>query len=102
METEDQLCRRYEVELVAFAALDRRYYLSSCPTLADRDAYATRQERLEPKRYQFYAELKRNPGAHAPTSLSLSPPTICSSPFSLATTSAHSKQACQMGQATLP
>jgi hypothetical protein len=58
METEDQLCRRYEVELAAFAALDRRYYLSSNPTLADRDAYATRQERLEQKRYQFYAELK--------------------------------------------
>lgn len=58
METEDQLCKRYEIELAAFAALDRRYYLSSCPTLADRTAYATRQEQLEQKRYQFYAELK--------------------------------------------
>lgn len=57
METEDQICRRFEAELAAIAALDRRYYSNLAPTVAERADYAARQVQLEGTRSQFYAEL---------------------------------------------
>lgn len=57
METEDQICRRFEAELAAIAVLDRRYYLNPSPTLAERAEYAARQFQLENVRSRFYAEL---------------------------------------------
>lgn len=57
METEEQICRRYEAALAAIAALDRRYYVNPSPTLADRADYASRQTQLENTRAMLYAEL---------------------------------------------
>jgi hypothetical protein len=57
METEDQICRRFEAELAAIAALDRRYYTDPSPTVAERADYAARQVQLESTRSRFYAEL---------------------------------------------
>ena len=57
METESQLCARYEAELASIAAVDRRYYLSPCPTLAERQDYAARQLQLEEIRSCFYVDL---------------------------------------------
>jgi hypothetical protein len=57
MEAEDQICTRYEAELAKLAALDRRFYLTPSPTLADRAAYAARQAQLEDTRSRLYAEL---------------------------------------------
>jgi len=58
METEDEICRRYEAELTAIAAVDCAYYLKPCPTIAERRDYAERQVRLEETRSRFYAELR--------------------------------------------
>jgi hypothetical protein len=58
METEDQLCYRYEKQLAAIAALDRLYYLNPSPTLAERAEYAARQYQLENVRSRYYAELR--------------------------------------------
>ena len=58
METEDQICRRFEAELAAIAVLDRRYYSSLSPTVAERADYAARQLQLERARSRFYAELE--------------------------------------------
>lgn len=57
METEDQICRRYEAELAAIAALDRSYYSNPSPTVAERAHHAARQVQLENTRSRFYAEL---------------------------------------------
>ena len=57
METEEQICRRYEAQLAAIAALDRRYYANGSPSLADRADYAARQTQLENTRSMLYAEL---------------------------------------------
>lgn len=57
METEAEICRRYEAELSAIAALDRCYYLAPCPTRSDRADYAARQNQLQGIRSRFYAEL---------------------------------------------
>jgi hypothetical protein len=57
MENEGEICRRYEAELAAIAALDRRYYVNPSPSLADRAHYATRQSQLENTRSMLYAEL---------------------------------------------
>ena len=57
METEEQICRRYEAQLTAIAALDRRYYVNPAPSLADRADYAARQTQLENTRSMLYAEL---------------------------------------------
>jgi hypothetical protein len=57
METEGQICRRYEAELARIAALDHVYYRSSCPTLAQRRDYAVRQAQLEGVRSKLYLEL---------------------------------------------
>lgn len=48
---------RYEAELAAIAALDRCYYLKSCPTSDERRDYALRQAKLEEMRTRFYSEL---------------------------------------------
>jgi hypothetical protein len=47
----------YEAELAAIAALDRCYYLKSCPTSDERREYALRQAHLEELRSRLYAEL---------------------------------------------
>ena len=57
METEDQICRRFEAELAAIAVLDRRYYSNLTPTAAERADYAARQVQIESTRSRFYAEL---------------------------------------------
>jgi len=57
METEDKLSARYEAELAAIAAIDRRYYLNPCPSRAEHSDYAARQDRLEESRSRLYAEL---------------------------------------------
>jgi hypothetical protein len=57
METEDQLSARYEAELAAIAALDRRYYSNSCPSCCERADYAARQDKLQALRAGFYAEV---------------------------------------------
>lgn len=36
MDTEDQICRRYEAAFAAIAALDRRYYLNRAASLTER------------------------------------------------------------------
>lgn len=59
MMAEDQICRFFETCLDVIAALDRRYYLTPSPTLADRAAYAARQAELESLRAWLYAELAR-------------------------------------------
>lgn len=57
METEAQICRRYEAELASIAALDHHYYLNPCPTRSDRADYAARQDQLQSIRSRFYGEL---------------------------------------------
>ncbi len=57
MDTEDQIFRRYKAELDAIGALDRCYYLSPSPTVADRRDYAAGQLQMEETRSRFYAEL---------------------------------------------
>jgi hypothetical protein len=57
METEEQICRRYERELARIAALDQLYYRCFCPTLAERRDYAARQAQLEEVRSRLYLEL---------------------------------------------
>jgi len=55
VETEEQICRRYEAALAAIAAVDRRYYVNPSPSLADRADYAARQTQLENTRSMLYA-----------------------------------------------
>ena len=57
METEDQICNRYEADFAVIAALDRRYYLTPSASVAERRAYAARQLQLEEMRSRLYAEL---------------------------------------------
>jgi hypothetical protein len=54
---ETEICKRYEAELAAIAALDRAYYLNATPAPADRASYVRRQAHLEDVRAQLYAEL---------------------------------------------
>jgi hypothetical protein len=63
METESEICRRYEVAFAAIAALDRCYYLNSCPSPVDRRNYAFRQDQLEELRSRLYSELATVPRA---------------------------------------
>lgn len=58
MEPEEQVCKRFEAELAAIAALDRLYYLNPRLTLAERSDYAARQVQLEEMRSRFYAEFR--------------------------------------------
>jgi len=57
METEDQICKRYEAGFAVIAALDRRYYLTPSASVAARRDYAARQTLLEEMRSRLYAEL---------------------------------------------
>ena len=57
MDTEIEICARFEAELAAIARLDQAYYLNTLPTQPDRADYAERQSRLEQVRARFYAEL---------------------------------------------
>jgi hypothetical protein len=57
METEGQICRRYEAEFAKIAILDRRYYLTRCASLDERREYAARRAQMEEMRSRFYAEL---------------------------------------------
>lgn len=57
METEDQICKRYEAAFAVIAALDRRYYLTPAASVAARRDYAARQTLLEEMRSRLYAEL---------------------------------------------
>ena len=59
METETEICARYERELALIAALDRAYHFNPAPTCAERAKYQKRQEKLETLRAQFYTELDR-------------------------------------------
>ncbi len=51
--------RRYAAKLEAIAALDRTYYASPSPTLAERAAYYQRQAIVERMRLRLYSELDR-------------------------------------------
>jgi len=57
METEHQICEKFESEFAGIAALDRRYYLNPSTTVAERAAYAARQGQLESIRSRLYKEL---------------------------------------------
>lgn len=57
METEEEICKRYEAVFAAIATLDRRYYLNPAASTAERRDYAARQAQLEELRSRFYAEL---------------------------------------------
>jgi hypothetical protein len=58
VETESEICTRYEAELAAIATLDRAYYLNATATSADRANYFRRQNNLEQIRVRFYTELR--------------------------------------------
>lgn len=58
METEDQVCSRFEAELAAIAVLDHRYYLNASPTLAERAEHFARQLQLDTVRSRYYEELR--------------------------------------------
>ena len=55
METDDQLCAKFEAESIA--ALDQLYYAPN-PTSAERREYAARQIQLEGMRSRFYEEFR--------------------------------------------
>ena len=57
MDTEEQICKRYEAELALIAALDSAYYRNVSPTRAERSDHYARQDYLEQIRSRFYAEL---------------------------------------------
>lgn len=58
METEHEICSRYENEFAFIALLDRLYYSNPYPSHADRNAYAARKALLESLRSRFYIELE--------------------------------------------
>lgn len=57
METEDEICTRYEAALAAIAAHDLRYYLIPSASLEERREYAARKAQVEEMRSRFYAEI---------------------------------------------
>jgi hypothetical protein len=57
VETETEICTRYEAELAEIADLDRVYYLNSPASCVDRADYYRRQDQLEQVRARLYAEL---------------------------------------------
>jgi hypothetical protein len=57
VETEIEICVRYEAEMAAIAALDQPYYLNTKTTPADRVNYFRRQDDLKQVRARLYAEL---------------------------------------------
>ena len=58
METDDELCAKFEAELASIAALDQLYYTNPSPTLAERREYAAREVQLEEMRSRFYEEFR--------------------------------------------
>jgi hypothetical protein len=56
-DTTVEICKCFEAELAAMAALDRAYYLNPAPTSAERAEYAMRQDHLELQRARFYEKL---------------------------------------------
>jgi len=59
METEHEICKRYEAKFAAIAALDRRYYLTPSASVDERREYAARKAQVEEMRSRFYAELAK-------------------------------------------
>jgi hypothetical protein len=57
MDTETDICRRFESQLAVIAALDHAYYTNPAPTAKDQTDYFAREQRLEQIRFRFYAEL---------------------------------------------
>lgn len=57
MQTEHEICVRYEAEFAAIAAFDRRYYVIPSASVEERREYAARQARLEQMRSRLYLEL---------------------------------------------
>lgn len=57
METEHEICKRYEAEFAAIAALDRRYYRTHSASVAERRDYAARKVHLQELRARLYEEL---------------------------------------------
>jgi hypothetical protein len=51
--------QRYSAKLEVIAALDRAYFATESPSLAERAAYYRRQAVLERTRLRLYAELGR-------------------------------------------
>jgi signal transduction histidine kinase len=66
MDTQNEICRRYEAAMAAIASADRAYYLKEKPTPADRRAYAERKTQLQDLRTELYAELSAR-GAKKPS-----------------------------------
>jgi hypothetical protein len=63
--------RRYAAKVEAIAALDRAYFATKSPSLAERAAYHQRQAVLERTRLRLYAELDklRERAGYLPSSL---------------------------------
>jgi len=57
MDTETEICIRYEAELAEIALLDRLYYQKAGASRADRANYYRRQDQLERVRARLCAEL---------------------------------------------
>lgn len=70
MDSETEICSRYEAELAGIARLDQAYFTNPRPTAADKASYVERQRRLEQLRTRFYLELSacRHPEAAKPPS----------------------------------
>lgn len=57
MDTETDICRRFESQLAVIFALDHAYYIKPAPNIKDRSDYFAREQRLEQIRLRFHAEL---------------------------------------------
>ena len=57
MDTNTDICRRFESQLAVIFAMDHSYYINPDPTAKDRSDYFAREQRLEQIRLRFYAEL---------------------------------------------
>ena len=57
MDTNTDICRRFESQLAVIFAMDHAYYINPAPTAKDRIDYFARQQRLQQIRRLFYAEL---------------------------------------------
>ena len=57
MDTNTDICRRFESQLAVIFAMDHAYYNNPAPTAKDRIDYFAREQRLEQIRLRFYAEL---------------------------------------------
>jgi len=57
VESETELCARYEREMAELAAVDHFFYLNRAASRTERANYAARQDRLETVRVRLYSEL---------------------------------------------